>query len=154
MAYAETVSSVTALIRSWTGRLCQYRYSSAFISSRLSYTRTVLSIPVCSIRPGAFQDYSCDGVPRRARLLVRGFQIHRQFNIARTPWPRNLPITTYQSQIPSAPAPKSPPAPRAALSSLQSRWQSWRRRSSAAECACGCVPPRQRQRLVRYSCQG
>jgi len=33
---AERVSSATALIRSWTGRLCQYLYSSAFIASRLS----------------------------------------------------------------------------------------------------------------------
>jgi hypothetical protein len=31
-------------MRSWAGRLCQYRYSSAFISCRLSYVRTVISI--------------------------------------------------------------------------------------------------------------
>ena len=38
------VSSETAWTRSCTGRLCQYRYSSAFISSNLVYLRMVLSM--------------------------------------------------------------------------------------------------------------
>src|SRR5450631_1102090 len=39
-------------MRSCAGRLCQYRYSSAFISSKLAYLRTVRSMrSICSTRP-------------------------------------------------------------------------------------------------------
>jgi hypothetical protein len=53
---AAMVSSETASIRSCTGRLCQHRYLSAFISLWLLYLRVIFSTLgfAALIRSGAF----------------------------------------------------------------------------------------------------